>query len=525
MIRILNSRSMDVTGVTRGNTRSLRTRFLVAMLVGQAAACLVILLPMFKGRDQLILSELQRARTGRLSVLITSFREDLDRDPVLAMARVLEALSRQPDVLYAAFVVPGRSVAGRLPQDRSTLYEDPDLFLAPDSRWVEDQLEISVPVSRSHSSPVALVSAFDTAPIIDHMDELMLSGVGLGLGALTLGCCLTLVMSRQVIGSLEAFARFAREVAAGNPPPAPLVDPVYELDLLAQTLNAMSEEVDSSRQVLRRYNEDLEEKVAEKARELRAAHASLLAADRLATTGRMAAEVAHEVRNPLGTIALELDVFEEFLQSVGSGEATHDSGSLQDAAKGLRAAKSALDRIQSLVSSYLSFEKSEDSRLVLLEANQLLKFAEEAFLELPCADPPRLTMFSERDLPAVEVDPLRLKMAVKSLFKNSLDAFDRCGAGPDRQLQVSLRVRNSGLSLEIEDNAGGIDPRIGPRATEPFVSTLPNRSGLGLPLALRIARDLGGDLRIESETGKGTRACILLPASTCHQGEDLDGNR
>ena len=80
------------------------------------------------------------------------------------------------------------------------------------------------------------------------------------------------------------------------------------------------------------------------------------------------------------------------------------------------------------------------------------------------------------------------------------------------RVQVDLTVAAGVLSLEISDNGVGIAPEKIGRVLEPYQTTKPNGLGMGLPLAHRVARRLGGRLDIASQPGQGTRVCLTLPA-------------
>jgi two-component system sensor histidine kinase PilS (NtrC family) len=227
---------------------------------------------------------------------------------------------------------------------------------------------------------------------------------------------------------------------------------------------------------------------------IRAMEERLRQADRLATLGRMSANIAHEIRNPLASLTGAIEV----LASSGTaGEVRErlaqivlkESGRLNDILRDfLEYARPApLARVR------MNVVESIDEVLVLLEhraAAGTLKIAREF--------PPALEW---------TVDPQQFRQAVWNLCLNALEAMPDGG-----ELRVGAAVVGSRLEVRVNDTGEGITREDLDHIFEPFFSTKSDGSGLGLALVHRILQDHGGEVQVESAPGSGSVFTLRIPA-------------
>jgi two-component system sensor histidine kinase PilS (NtrC family) len=215
-------------------------------------------------------------------------------------------------------------------------------------------------------------------------------------------------------------------------------------------------------------------------------------ADRLATLGRLSANIAHEIRNPLASLT-------GAIEALAGTDAAHDRDRLTQIV--VRES----DRLNQMIRSFLEYSRptplspeavnvSEmlDEVLVLLEHRELpsgLKIARDF--------PPSLFW---------PVDTQRLRQALWNLCLNALQAMPKGGA-----LTVSARADHGILRISVADTGEGIAPADLAHVFEPFFSTKPEGSGLGLALVHRIVQDHGGDIEVHSQAGAGTTFLLTLP--------------
>ncbi|HEX4339835.1 MAG TPA: ATP-binding protein [Polyangiaceae bacterium] len=275
--------------------------------------------------------------------------------------------------------------------------------------------------------------------------------------------------ARRVLAPLGAVTERARAVAAGDLAPHPVVASDDEIGVLAVTFENM---------------------VAAIAR----ANAELLAAERLATIGKMAAHVTHEIRNPLSSLALNVELLEEEL-----------SDGLE-ARTLLRAVKTEVDRLTSLSERYLSVARR---RPISVEKEDIAQVCRDA-LDFMKADLSRhgikLELDVDDDLPSVSVDEGQIRQALYNLVRNAREAMPSGG-----RIVLSTRPLGDGVVITVDDEGGGIDEETRERLFEPFFTTKGHGTGLGLVITREIVEAHGGKIRCEPRPGGGTRFAIELP--------------
>jgi two-component system NtrC family sensor kinase len=230
---------------------------------------------------------------------------------------------------------------------------------------------------------------------------------------------------------------------------------------------------------------------------LREAQARLLQSERLAAIGRMAAHVSHEVRNPLSSIGLNVELLEEELR-----DANPETREL------LSAVHREIDRLGALTEEYLRVARLPNPHLlpeyiadVVRGAVQLLR------LELTAANV-RVTLDLPDDLPMVAMDEAQMRQVLINLLKNAREAMPNGG-----EVLIEARARPGGVELRLCDDGVGMNAEQKERIFDLFYTTKQRGSGLGLPLTQQIVVAHGGYIRCESSPGQGTVFTLFLPAA------------
>jgi len=227
--------------------------------------------------------------------------------------------------------------------------------------------------------------------------------------------------------------------------------------------------------------------------------------DTYAELVKLVSELAHEIRNPLSSIRLNMELLAEDV------EAITESGSANQMTRRARAkidlVRQECDRLQKLLDDFLDFSRQEgidpEPGNLNAEIEQLLDFfqprADDAGVEL--------VRYLDPELPAVRIDRETFRSAILNLLINATQAMDAGG-------QLMVRTRSSGLGVMIEliDTGPGMGPETLARVFEAFYSTKQGGSGLGLPTARKIVEAHGGTIDVESAPGRGTKVAIWLPA-------------
>ena len=229
-------------------------------------------------------------------------------------------------------------------------------------------------------------------------------------------------------------------------------------------------------------------------------------ADRLAAIGRLAAGLAHEIRNPIGSIRGSVEVLRGSLNPQG------DDRRLMDIV--LRES----DRLDAIIRDFLQFSRPPHLVRVPTDLSGML---DEILLMLSNhggvqdAETPRVQIRRDTSEPTVkaDVDPSQVRQALWNLCLNAVEAMPQGG-----ELRVGVRAvtRETGRSVvqvTVEDTGVGITAAELTQVFEPFYTTKPQGTGLGLAIAHRIVEDHGGEMHVQSEPYRGTRFTISLPVS------------
>lgn len=281
--------------------------------------------------------------------------------------------------------------------------------------------------------------------------------------------------ARRVLKPLAAVTDRAKAVAHGDLTPRTVVASNDEIGELATTFEGMVSAIAT-------------------------ANEQLLAAERLATIGKMAAHVTHEIRNPLSSIALNVELLEEELTQA---EDQREARTL------LRAIKNEVERLTALSEQYLSVARRQPLRLededvgeVVREAcdfmrADLRRHGVETRLEL---DP---------ELPVARVDEAQIKQALYNLLRNAREAMSGGGT-----VVVGVHGSEDGaIEIRVDDEGAGIDPDTRERLFEPFFTTKGHGTGLGLAVTRQIVTAHGGSISCLPRGEGGTRFVIRLPPS------------
>ena len=229
---------------------------------------------------------------------------------------------------------------------------------------------------------------------------------------------------------------------------------------------------------------------------------------RLAQLGTLLAGFAHEVRNPLSTIGLNLQLVLEDFREV---ETTRDKRTQ----KRLSTVEAEVRRLQVILEGFLSYARAPEPKLVDVDLNQRLR----ALIDFQQPEAKEAGV-SLRFYPGAEVGPVacdwdHIQSAVGNLIRNAKEATSAGG-----EVLVSTQRDGDEVTVRVTDTGEGIGAEHASRVLEPYFSTKKGGTGLGLPTARRVAEEHGGDLTLQSEPGKGTQFLLRLPVRGAGQKRD-----
>jgi PAS domain S-box-containing protein len=245
---------------------------------------------------------------------------------------------------------------------------------------------------------------------------------------------------------------------------------------------------------LRVANEQLEERVRDRTRELELAQGDLLRQERLAVLGRLAGGLAHQIRNPLASIANAAFVLRRLLRGA-------------DAADVERAISIILEETthaNNIITDLLDYARIRPAHRNPVHLDELVRTILAAR-----GVPPSLDLAVELSgLPPVSADSDQLRSALSNLIDNAVDAL-----GGKGRLTITGRANESSVVLGIEDTGAGIPEEVQRRLFEPLVTTKALGLGLGLTTARSLIENQGGRLCCAHTSTSGTRFEVELPVS------------
>ncbi|WP_136810259.1 PAS domain-containing sensor histidine kinase [Desulfosediminicola flagellatus] len=224
--------------------------------------------------------------------------------------------------------------------------------------------------------------------------------------------------------------------------------------------------------------------------------------DKLASIGRLAAGVGHEINNPLAIISQKAGLIEDLL--LLSDEFNHKKV-IQDNLVGIY---KSVDRCKAITHRLLGFARRNDVHSEQMQINEVitevLQFLENAMVYNRIS----LNLQLQEVMPDVTSDRLQLQQAFLNILNNAIDAI-----GKDGEITITTYLVAGDVRVVMQDNGPGIDPAVLPNIFEPFYTTkeLGKGTGLGLSITYGLIKKLGGDITVRSQPGVGTAFTITIP--------------
>ncbi len=260
-------------------------------------------------------------------------------------------------------------------------------------------------------------------------------------------------------------------------------------------------------QMAKRYQDHLEDLVQERTRELLESRDQLLNADRLAAVGTLAAGVAHQINNPVGSI-LNSAEYALLCESDDDVIATWKRALEVNAHEARRCA--------AIVRSMLQFARAEPVARRVEDLNRVIQRAARAVASYAHERNARLDIVLDDDPLWVEMSPIEVEQVVVNLLRNAIESLEFSGnisARAVRKPNDAAEGKSDVVDVHVVDDGRGISPDHAGRIFDPFFSTRVHEggTGLGLSVAHGIVTGHGGEIAVDSRPGGGTCITITLP--------------
>jgi two-component system NtrC family sensor kinase len=371
---------------------------------------------------------------------------------------------------------------------------------------ISNEPDCSQAACHVHPASQRLLGVLDVALRLDIYDEARRSSAVQLLLASVLGILLACVVSalavkRMVDRPVRAMIKSARALSQGDHSVRVPELTKDELGALAHAFNLMSRELEKAHSELLEWAQTLEHRVREKTDELERAQAQILQVEKLASLGRLAAVVAHEINNPLSSVVTYAKIL---LRRLSAREATKECA---QNAQYLESIASEATRCGEIVASLLSFARQQGGEFQPVSLASVVQ--KSVFLVNHKLEMSAVSVKQElEELPPIMADPGQIQQALMALLINACEAMENGGS-------IILRTRawEGGQLLQVEDTGSGMPSDVAAKAFEPFFTTKSATSGVGLGLSVvyGIVRRHGGRLDLKTAPGKGCRFTITLP--------------
>jgi len=339
------------------------------------------------------------------------------------------------------------------------------------------------------------------------LDEALLKQ-GLALSAyvilfvLAVSTFLGIIIYKIVSKPVQVLVNGMDKVAGGDLNHSVPIKSTDEMGVLAKTFNSMINDLKTASDQREKWTQMLEKEIAKKTEEIQTTHNNLMQTEKLASLGRMAAGVAHEINNPLTGVV----TFAHLLKKRFPADSTE--------AEDLNVIIEQSDRCSKIIKNLLTFaratpsDKGEVSIHDLLNSTVFMVKNQEKFHHI------KFNINLEDSHPVVYGDATQFQQIFLNMFINAVDAMNGRGNITVATRKVQEDSKNF-IEIEFTDEGCGISEENMPKLFEPFFTTKPvgKGTGLGLSVSHGIVKHLGGHLKVKSTYGKGTSFFVRLPMS------------
>ncbi|MCX6349654.1 MAG: ATP-binding protein, partial [Candidatus Aureabacteria bacterium] len=360
------------------------------------------------------------------------------------------------------------------------------------------------PIYDHRNQPVGIIGIDMAADEVKREEQVLTITAFFILVLAVLGSILAgTLLARHFTDPIRELLKAIRNVGEGKLDTRIVLKRQDEIGDLGRAFNAMAENLAVSRKKIDEYNRLLEEKVDERTRELKATQEAMILKEKMIAVGSLAGGVAHEFNNLFASI-----------RGYAEMALTREDAAYKNEA--LRVALRMADRAKRITTALLAFTGTDSQKREKIDAQETLELA----LSLLKRDFNTYNIKVVREfqaVPAVWGDAQSLQHSLLNILINAKDAMATNGG----ILTVGVGMEGERVFIRIADTGPGVDPDIQKRIFEPFRGTKGVMSGgsskftgLGLFVALGIVKSHRGEIRVESEPGRGAVFTVLLPTTS-----------
>ncbi|HUA16454.1 MAG TPA: ATP-binding protein [Verrucomicrobiae bacterium] len=379
---------------------------------------------------------------------------------------------------------------------------------------IENQPSCSNAACHAHPAEQQILGVLDTNLSLARADVQLAESSRRTIAYTACGLLLIALLSWffiwRVVGvPVKALKRGTERLAGGDLGYQIDVKSADEIGELACSFNGMSRELQTERNQNLAWTRTLEERVEQKTRELRSAHEHALHTEKMASIGKMAAVLAHEINNPLSGILTYAKLLRKWIDRGDTKEEA--AGRRKKILESLDLIAAESRRCGDLVRNLLTFSRATPMNLEATNLNQVVDRCLRLVQHQLDLGSVQLQLQLDPDLPRVPCDAAQIEQVLLALVMNAIDAMPQ---GGNLWLTTSFHPDRNCVQVVVRDDGSGIPPEILPRLFEPFLTTKETGRGVGLGLAIShsILERHRGKIEVQSEVGRGTTFTVTLPS-------------
>ncbi len=213
----------------------------------------------------------------------------------------------------------------------------------------------------------------------------------------------------------------------------------------------------------------------------------------------LAGELAHEIKNPLSTIRMNMEMLDEDFQAIKTPEARR-------ALQKIEIVNRQCERLETMLNDFLRFTQLSSLELVAGNLNDQISHVLDFFEAQAEKQEIEISRKLDTNLPGIKLDPQTLQAALINLVKNAFEAMPNGG-----QLMARTRITRTGVALDLLDTGCGMNPNTLINMFKDFYTSKDGGTGLGLPTAKKIIEAHDARMNVQSELGQGTLFTIEFP--------------
>ncbi|MGB7054312.1 MAG: cache domain-containing protein, partial [bacterium] len=335
------------------------------------------------------------------------------------------------------------------------------------------------------------------APYIDFRNRVVVTFWGIAALSGILLSVIAYYTTSSIVKPINVLARATEKVAQGDMSYRVQIDTKDEIGILADSFNQMTAALQEATEGYRSLTRTLEEKVEEKTKALQATQDFLIQSEKLASLGKLAAGVAHEINNPLTSVLLNGHLL---LEQYKEDDAVKEK---------LQLIIDETVRCSSIVSGLLEFARQTPPEKTVVDIKRVIERTLLIMGTQVMVHKVRIMKKSDDGLPQIRVDVNKIKQVFTNLILNALDAMPGGGV---LKIVSQLSRDEKYVEVKFEDSGKGILKENLRKIFDPFFSTKGTKgTGLGLSISYGIVQQHGGTIDVESVVGRGTTITVCLP--------------